>query len=93
VAFEVMKTVFAEYVACATYNLVYGTFAAIPIFLLWVYLSWLIVLFGAEFTAFARLLVGRERRRRRTGITASRRTRRRAGAGARGGGPPRTRNS
>ena len=52
VAFEVMKTVFAEYVRLVpTYNLVYGAFAAIPIFLLWVYLSWLVVLFGAEFTA------------------------------------------
>ncbi|MBK7657910.1 MAG: YihY family inner membrane protein [Betaproteobacteria bacterium] len=52
VAFEVMKTVFAEYVRLVpTYSLVYGAFAAIPIFLLWVYLSWLVVLFGAEFTA------------------------------------------
>jgi membrane protein len=52
VAFEAMKLVFAEYVRLVpTYNLVYGAFAAIPIFLLWVYLSWLVVLFGAEFTA------------------------------------------
>jgi membrane protein len=51
-AFELMKSVFAEYVRLVpTYNLVYGAFAAIPIFLLWVYLSWLVVLFGAEFTA------------------------------------------
>ncbi len=52
VAFEAMKSVFAEYVRLVpTYSLVYGAFAAIPIFLLWVYLSWLVVLFGAEFTA------------------------------------------
>lgn len=52
VAFEVMKALFAEYVRLVpTYSLVYGAFAAIPIFLLWVYLSWLVVLFGAEFTA------------------------------------------
>jgi membrane protein len=52
VVFELMKSVFAAYVrAVPTYRLVYGAFAAIPIFLLWLYLSWLVVLFGAEFTA------------------------------------------
>lgn len=34
------------------YNAIYGSFAAIPLLLLWVQLSWLIVLFGAEL-AFA----------------------------------------
>ncbi len=29
-------------------NAIYGTFAAIPFFLMWLYVSWLIVLFGAE---------------------------------------------
>lgn len=31
-----------------TYHLVYGAFAAVPIFLLWVLVSWFILLFGAE---------------------------------------------
>jgi membrane protein len=30
------------------YNAIYGTFAAIPLFLLWLQFSWTIVLFGAE---------------------------------------------
>ena len=30
------------------YNAVYGSFAALPMFLLWLEISWLIVLFGAE---------------------------------------------
>ena len=30
-----------------TYYLIYGAFAAVPLFLLWVYLSWLLILFGA----------------------------------------------
>jgi len=37
-------------VSVASYNAIYGTFAAIPIFLLWVYTTWTIVLFGAEFS-------------------------------------------
>lgn len=39
-------------IGVAKYNLIYSTFAAIPIFLVWVQSSWLIVLFGAEL-AFA----------------------------------------
>tara|TARA_Y100001972_G_C7657295_1_gene331061 strand:+ start:1835 stop:3160 length:1326 start_codon:yes stop_codon:yes gene_type:complete len=34
------------------YNAIYGTFAALPLFLIWLQLSWMILLFGAEL-AFA----------------------------------------
>lgn len=52
VAFELMKRGFGFYVASVpTYTAVYGTFATIPIFLLWIYLSWMVVLFGAVITA------------------------------------------
>ena len=47
--FEAAKQLFASIVSNTSYQLVYGTFAAIPLFLLWIYLSWLIVLAGAEF--------------------------------------------
>lgn len=47
-AFEGMKHGFAFYIThFPTHKLVYGAFASVPIFLLWIYLSWLVVLFGA----------------------------------------------
>ena len=50
--FEVMKRGFGVYVLLfPTYDLIYGTFATIPIFLLWIYLSWLVVLLGAVVVA------------------------------------------
>jgi membrane protein len=51
-AFEAMSRAFALYISnFPTYKLVYGAFASIPIFLLWIYLSWLTVLLGAVLTA------------------------------------------
>ena len=35
-------------VGIARYNAIYGSFAALPLFLIWLEISWLIVLFGAE---------------------------------------------
>jgi membrane protein len=49
ILFGAAKHWFAVYVAqFASYNEVYVAFAAIPIFLFWLYISWSIVLFGAE---------------------------------------------
>jgi membrane protein len=47
-AFEIAKFLFGRFIANASYQVVYGAFAAIPVFLLWVYFSWIIVLVGAE---------------------------------------------
>jgi membrane protein len=50
--FELARKGFVLYVRhVANYREIYGTLAAIPIFLIWVYLSWVIVLLGATFTA------------------------------------------
>jgi len=52
VAFELGKRGFTAYLLkVPTYKAVYGTFAAFPIFLLWVYFSWLVTLTAALITA------------------------------------------
>ncbi|MDH1265825.1 virulence factor BrkB family protein [Pseudomonas sp. GD03944] len=49
VLFEVAKALFGLYVRLfPSYQLIYGAFATFPLFLLWIYLSWLIVMLGAE---------------------------------------------
>jgi membrane protein len=54
VGFEIAKRLLAWYVAAVpTYSVVYGTFATLPIFLLWIYLGWVIVLLGAVIAAYA----------------------------------------
>jgi membrane protein len=68
-AFELAKRGFAIYLArFPTYTLIYGAFATIPIFLVWLYVSWVVVLAGATLTAMlpayrlaeGRLLPGRD---------------------------------
>ena len=57
VALEVMKSAFAYYLTrFPTYTVIYGAFATLPIFLLWIYLSWLAVLLGATLAASAPLI-------------------------------------
>jgi membrane protein len=52
VLFETMSRVFGYYIShFPTYKLVYGAFASIPIFLMWIYASWLTILAGAVISA------------------------------------------
>lgn len=48
-AFQVFQRVYIGFqVGVAKYNAIYGSFAALPLFLVWMQLSWLIVLIGAQ---------------------------------------------
>jgi membrane protein len=52
ILFESMNSLFGYYIKhFNTYNLVYGAFASVPVFLMWIYLSWLITLLGAVVAA------------------------------------------
>ena len=49
---ELLRVGIAYYLSrFPSYTIIYGTFATIPIFLLWVYISWLVILLGATITA------------------------------------------
>lgn len=51
-ALSIMRNGFAMYLAkFPSYTLIYGAFATLPIFLLWLYLSWIMVLTGATICA------------------------------------------
>lgn len=46
--FELAKWIFTQFVSQSpSYQVVYGAFAAVPLFLLWIYISWNILLLGA----------------------------------------------
>jgi membrane protein len=50
--FEIAKEGFGYYIAhFSSYKSIYGALAGIPIIMIWLYTSWLVVLFGAELTA------------------------------------------
>lgn len=64
IGFELGKRAFAAYVVkIPTYKAVYGAFATFPVFLLWVYFSWLVTLTAALIAANLALVQRRPRSR------------------------------
>jgi len=54
VAFEFTKRLLTWYLGLVpSYSVIYGAFATLPIFLLWIYLCWVVVLLGAVIAAYA----------------------------------------
>jgi membrane protein len=52
VLFEISKYLFASYLLnLGNYQVVYGALSTLPIFLVWIYLSWVVALVGAEVVA------------------------------------------
>jgi membrane protein len=51
ILFSLAKTGFVAFVGRASFNVIYGTLAAIPIFLFWLYLVWIVILLGASLAA------------------------------------------
>lgn len=61
--FELVKRLLGWYLAAVpTYSMVYGAFATVPIFLIWIYLAWVSVLLGAVIAAYAPSLQTRVKR-------------------------------
>ena len=64
IAFETAKHGFRFYITqVPTYQVIYGALATLPLFLIWIYLSWVIVLVGAAVTATLAERYGRRRQR------------------------------
>jgi membrane protein len=51
VLFGLARKAFVAFVANASFNVIYGALAAIPIFLIWIYLVWTVILLGASLAA------------------------------------------
>lgn len=63
--FELVKSGFAHYLTMtSTYSKLYGILASIPLFLLWLYIAWVVVLYGAQIAYEAGAIVIRSGRRR-----------------------------
>jgi membrane protein len=45
-AFHIARSIFTDLMVGSSFTFIYGAFAVVPLFLLWIYVSWIIVLVG-----------------------------------------------
>lgn len=49
ITYQIVQWIYLAFqIGVSSYNAIYGTFAAIPLFLIWIQLSWVIILLGAK---------------------------------------------
>jgi len=72
VLWEIAKSGYLTYIAYAVkYNLVYGSLAFIPIFMIWVYLTWVAILMGVEISYAHQNFVSLKGQKRRIQLSFS----------------------
>ena len=70
IAFHLARALFTDLVVGSSYTFIYGAFAAVPLFLLWIYLSWNIVLMGGILVHSMSAYQSQEQARRPTVLKA-----------------------
>ncbi|HBB40544.1 MAG TPA: hypothetical protein DC005_03745, partial [Proteobacteria bacterium] len=62
VILEVTQALYFHFqIGAARYNAIYGAIAQLPVFLVWIYLSWVVTLLGAEVAWAVQMEHGRRR--------------------------------